>query len=457
MIRLVAASRRFLLLTLPLLLLAVPAAAASRNILLVIADDYGIDVTTYYPQADRQTTTPPAPKTPNLAKLAKAGLLFRNAWAQPSCSPSRATVFTGRYGFRTGIGKPVPDDVTQPEPILSPTEFTLPRAFARTAVGRKYDLVHIGKWHLSRGIDDPRQFGWQYFSGPHPNLAHLPDYFAWPKVVNGVHSTSTVYATTDQVNDTIAAIGRAKRAGHPYFIWLALSAPHSPYQKPPNNLHTRDSLPATGAPRRAYYEAMIEAMDTEIGRLLKSVDLKTTTVIFMGDNGTPNEVIAKPYNWDHAKLRVYQQGVQVPLLVAGAGVVNAGRQITGLVNSVDLYPTILNLAGITMATILPPGTKVDGVSLMPYVANRATAPVRATAYADKFDLDEATTFERTVRDTRFKLIERAPGLKWPQREFFDLAKDPYEKNNLLGGSLSVDQATKLNFLDGELDRLLATR
>jgi arylsulfatase B len=202
---------------------------------------------------------------------------------------------------------------------------------------------------------------------------------------------------------------------------------------------------------------MIEAMDTEIGRLMRSVDLKTTAVIFMGDNGTPNEVTANPYNTDHAKLRVYQQGVQVPLLIAGAGVVKPGRQISGLVNSVDLYPTILNLAGITMAKVLPAGTKVDGVSLMPFVANRATAVVRAMSYADKFDLAEATTFERAVRDPRYKLIERAPGLKWPVREFFDLAKDPYEKNNLINRKLTATQKAKLNSLDGELDRLQATR
>lgn len=445
-----------LALSLPAVLAATPIAAAPRNILLIVADDYGIDVTTYYPSTDRQVTTPPAPTTPNLAKLAKAGLLFRNAWAQPSCSPSRATVLTGRYGFRTGIGKPVPEDLSLPEPVLSPSEFTLPKAFeARSDL--RYDLFHIGKWHLSRGIDDPRRFGWPYYSGPRPDLAHLPDYFSWPKVVNGVQTVSSIYATTDQVNDTIVAIGRAKTEGRPYFIWLAFSAPHAPYQKPPNDLHTRDGLPATGAPRRAYYEAMIEAMDTEIGRLLKSVDLKTTTVIFMGDNGTPNEVTATPYNPDHAKLRVYQQGVQVPLLIAGAGVVKPGRQISGLVNSVDLYPTILNLAGISMAKTLPVGTKIDGVSLMPYVANRATGDVRATSYADKFDLAEATTFERTVRDPRYKLIERAPGLRWPVREFFDLVKDPYEKNNLINKKLTATQKAKLDALDGELDRLQATR
>ena len=68
-------------------IIAGPAAAAPRNILLILADDYGIDVTRYYPTTDRRTTTPPAPATPKLAALAQSGLLFRNAWAEPSCSP----------------------------------------------------------------------------------------------------------------------------------------------------------------------------------------------------------------------------------------------------------------------------------------------------------------------------------------------------------------------------------
>lgn len=345
-----------LILSLVLLSVVSPASAAPRNILLILADDYGVDVTRYYPTADRRATTPPAPATPNLAALAKGGLLFRRAWAEPSCSPSRATIFTGRYAFRTGIGKPVPDDPSLPPPVLSPNSFSLPEAFA--ASGKNYYLAHIGKWHLSRGIDDPALHGWPRFSGPHPELAHLPDYYDWPKVVNGVEIDphDHTYAVTDQVDDAVAAIGAARTAGQPYLIWLALSAPHSPYQKPPVTLlNAYKGVPATGAARRTYYEAMIEAMDTEIGRLLRSVELATTTVIFLGDNGTPNEVTATPYDPDHAKLRVYEQGVQVPLIVAGSGVVKSGRKILTQISTVDLYPTILRLAGIDPTAVLGGG------------------------------------------------------------------------------------------------------
>ena len=180
-------------------------------------------------------------------------------------------------------------------------------------------------------------------------------------------------------------------------------------------------------------------------------------MIFVGDNGTPNEVTASPYKPDHAKLRVYEQGVKVPMIVAGNAVVAPGRQVTGLVNTVDLFPTILRLAGINPADVLPSGRKTDGVSFLPYIANTSTAPVRPWAYADKFDLAYNQKWERAINDTRYKLIERATGLQWPVREFFDLQADPYETKNLLKRSLTSVQRNRLNYLNGELDKLLASR
>ena len=97
-----------------------------------------------------------------MPQLAADGLLFRNARAQPSCSPTRSTILTGRYGFRTGIGKPVPKDLSATVPVFAQAEFTLPEAFAKAFAGRPalaYHLAHIGKWHLSRGINDPEAPG----------------------------------------------------------------------------------------------------------------------------------------------------------------------------------------------------------------------------------------------------------------------------------------------------------
>ena len=116
--------------------------AAQRNILVIIADDYGIDQAPYYPTSTGQLDTNPlARPQPNLTALAKKGVLFKSATAQQECSPTRVEVMTGRYGFRTGIGAYIREDY----PVLAMSEFTLAEAFNKA--GRGYETSAIGKWH----------------------------------------------------------------------------------------------------------------------------------------------------------------------------------------------------------------------------------------------------------------------------------------------------------------------
>jgi arylsulfatase A-like enzyme len=340
-------------------------------------------------------------------------------------------------------------------------EFSLPEAFAATERGRHYGTALIGKWHLSMEPEDPNRHGWPYYAGADPttDAGAIHDFFNWPKVVNGVVRTSKTYATTDVVDEAIGRIGEAESQGRPYFLWVAFNAAHSPYHKPPNHLHTRDALPATGASKREYYEAMVESIDTEVGRLLEVVDLSETTVIFLGDNGTPGGIIASPHDPEHAKLRVYEDGIRVPLLIAGAGVVEPGRTVDGLAQTVDLYPTILELAGIDLLPAIPPQTRIDGVSLMPYILNTMeSVSVRRFAYSEQFrGGNYRNKFERTIRSERFKLIERAPDLGKPERELFNLQTDPLERTNLLERELGPAEQHSLEELDQAMSALLSTR
>ena len=121
------------------------------------------------------------------------------------------------------------------------------------------------------------------------------------------------HATSDVVNEAIEKIVQAKDQERPFFLWVAFNAVHSPFRKPPDDLYPGPPLPATGASDRAYFQAMIESLDTEVGRLLAAIDHTTTTVIFLGDNGTPNEVVVPPYDPQHAKLTIYEDGIRVPL------------------------------------------------------------------------------------------------------------------------------------------------
>ena len=417
--------------------------------MLIIADDFGIDVASFYPTAVRKPTTPPAPPMPNLTALAHQGVLFSRAWANPYCSPTRATILTGRYGFRTGMGFAWGSS----RPPLALAEFSLPEAI-RAGAGTSYVLASFGKWHLSGGDSDPNKQGWSHYAGARPGSGAVPNYFSWSKTVDGKTTTSKTYATTDTVNEAVSTITQAKASNRPYMLWVAFNAPHGPFHRPPNALHSRDSLPLSGASDRAYFDAMAEAMDTEIGRLLAAVgDLSNTTVIFVGDNGTTASVIASPYPKGKDKGTMYQGGVHVPLLVAGAGVVGSNRISSALVNTIDLFPTILELTGVDPTAVVPSGTKIDGVSMLPYIENREHPQPRGWVFAEQFGNRYDGRWQRAIRDGRYKLIKR-----WDDtRELYDLSADSLETKNLLQGKLLPAQSQALTRLENRLTALLATR
>ena len=160
-------------------------------------------------------------------------------------------------------------------------------------------------------------------------------------------------------------------------------------------------------------------------------------------------VIAPPYSPTKAKATMYEGGVRVPLLIAGAGVASPNRRVTALVSAVDLFPTILQLAGIDPASVPP----TDGVSLMPYLRAKAHPAPRSWLYTEQFTTRFDRQWQRAIRNGRFKLIERFDG----SREFYDLSTDALESKNLLLGQLSATQQSALKRLDRQMDALLRTR
>ena len=418
------------------------------NILLIIADDYGIDASSLY------NTAPGAqlPQTPNIATLASNGIKFANAYAYTLCSPARSSILTGRQGFRTGTANVVGGGTSNN--ALKAAEFTLPEAFTANPL-LQFQLKHVGKWHLGGGNTAPCLIGgWSSFAGA--MTGEIEDFYAWTKVTGSGASasstTSTTYATTENVNDALAFISTQTSAGKPWFTWLAFNAPHIPYHKPPSALCVTPSyaaLSGTTADITAnplnYCNASIEAMDTEIGRLLAGVNLNTTTVIFIGDNGTPSNVLQTPFPSNHGKATLYEGGVRVPMLIRGPDVVSPGRTATQLVHITDLFSTILETAGINVASTVPAGTTLDSKSLMPVIQN--TAGTRTQVFEDYWDLGFPTLAGtgRSLRDSQYKLIRLASGTDL----FFDLAADPYETTNLVG-SMNAAQTTAYNNLVTQL-------
>ena len=409
---------------------ALCAQAQQTNVLFIIADDLGIDSLAAY-NADSAASIP---YTPTIDAIQSNGLTFSRFYAYSSCSPTRGSLITGRYAFRTGVVSPNPGDHD-----LQPNDYTLPEVLLDSGV-LSNRLAQIGKWHLGSDADAPNTMGgWPHFSG---SLGGgLPDYSSWSKVVNGVTSNGyPVYATSDNVDDAEAWI--SDQGTNSWFLWLAFNAPHTPLHRPPNDLHYK-SGPLN---QRGKYEAMVEAMDTEMGRLLAGVDLAVTTVIFMGDNGTPGNVLQPPLSTGHGKGSIYDGGIRVPLLVYGAAL-NEGLKGTaydGVLHSVDMYTTILELFGVDAADVVPKELILDSRSFAPVL--RGEPHIREPA--DIMALNALNGLgERAIIEGAYKYIDFGNGTQ----EFYNVAAELTETNNLLDGALSPGEQAAYESLTNKLE------
>ncbi len=423
--------------------------AADVNVLLIIADDFGIDVCPGYSQGTNK------PSLPNITALKNSGVTFSNVWAQALCSPTRATMLTGRYGFRTGVQYVSLDSnsigVKTNEPSIA-KGLSSQKNIPSGAFG-KWHIAQLGGSPATPAADHPIVMGFSKYAG---NLkSTLPSYSNWQKVVNQTNkvettTTSTTYATTDVVNEALGWING--QAGN-WFAWVAFNAPHDPFHKPPNNLHSYDGLATSGEPSRKYYEAMCEAMDTEIGRLLNGIPAAVkakTMVIFIGDNGTPAGV--KLGGLRGAKFDVYEGGIRVPLIVSGANVVSTNRTSNALVNSTDIFATVMDVHGIALSTVNG-GKTQDTKSFLPYVKNTTPANPRTTIFSDILSINGATT-SSALKNNRYKLIRRKTGTSTAE-EFYDLQADAQEQTNLKTGSGPTGTAlTNYNTLKTAMDNLL---
>jgi arylsulfatase B len=402
------------------------------NILLIIADDLGAEATSLYPELGG---TRGQVSIPNIEALAANGIVFDNAWASPVCSPTRGTIVSGQYGFRTGV--------TTVGNVLPTSTVTL---FDRlTAESPTYSHALFGKYHLGGGSIDPRPD--TPFPGAAQILQHvrdlgittyrgilgggLTDYFNWTAYdINGPEVANTTYTTTVLTDYAIDFIHQQQRTSpeQPWFVYQSYNAPHAanggnnPYQVPPTALHhvdlssVGDPAPGEYATNIPIYDADIQSLDTEIGRLLAEVDFSKTVVIFVGDNGVPPPVKDTATGLRDAKGSTYEGGVRVPLIVAGAGVTRKGREDNLFVTS-DLYATILDLAGVPVSHVN------DSYSVKPLFADEAASSGRALSFAEVSNGTSQRHYG--LRDSRFKLVSNLG-----QLELYDLVNDPHEAIDL---------------------------
>jgi len=314
----------------------------------------------------------------------------------------------------------------------------------------------IGKWHLGtdQGALTPTVEGFATFTGSLGGA--IPNYYAWPKVTNGTTATETTYATTDLVDEALAF---AATTPAPWFLVLSFHAGHTPIHAPPASLHTQNlaglSPQTTPIP---FYKAMVQAMDTELGRLFTSLPTATlgnTNVVFLGDNGTAMGVVEAPFDPQRSKGTVYQGGVRVPLIVAGPAVLGSPRVEPNLAHAVDLFTTLAALQGVNARAAVPASVPLDGRNLVPLLQAAGQPPVRDFAYSEVFagaTAMSANGDDEMIRDDRYTLLRfRTPaGIR---EELYDLVSDPWQNTDLLQQPLSGAVETAYRDLWRELATL----
>ena len=401
---------------------AVSAAAGQQppNVVYILSDDQGWKDVGYHGSDIR---------TPNIDALAAGGARLEQFYAQPMCTPTRAALMTGRYPFRYGLQTAV---ILSSHTYGLPTdEWLLPQALKDAG----YETAIVGKWHLGHADPKywPRQRGFDHQYGP---LIGEIDYFTHEQhgVVDWFRDNKLVrepgYSTTLLGDDAVKLI-EAHDAATPLFLYLAFNAPHTPYQAPQDAL---DKYSGIADPSRRAYAAQISAMDAEIGRVVAALDKKgmrdNTLIIFHSDNGgTRNAMFAGEGDMSKIKLPVdngpyrdgkgslYEGGVRVISLANWPGRIKPGTTVEGIIHVVDMYPTLVGLAGGKLDKAKP----LDGVDVWPAIAAGEPSPRTEVIY-------NLEPFRAGVRQGDWKLIWRTP---LPAAvELYNIAQDPSEKNDV---------------------------
>lgn len=368
----------------PLLALAILVCLSAEaqtlpNFVLIFADDLGYgDLSSYGATAHR---------TPHLDRMAEEGIRFTDFYVPvPFCGPSRATLLTGRYPFRTGL-------VVNPSPDIGRNDIGLPPSEITIAEGLKplgYSTAAIGKWHLGH-VEKylPRKQGFdEYYGILYSNDMRPVQLVANETVVQ--YPVVQTELTKDYTERAIDFIERNRTK--PFFLYLPHAMPHKPLAAS-NDFYTPET------PDDLYSDVMRE-LDWSVGQILaklRSSGLdKNTLVFFTSDNGAT----FGGYNGGLRAMKAssFDGGVRVPAIARWPGRIPPGQVSQEVVASIDVFPTILGAAGVK----LPADRVIDGMDLLPLMAGQVSESPHDGVYA------MASDKLRMIRSGRWKLHVRQP-------------------------------------------------
>ena len=395
------------------------------NILLIMVDDLGKEWVSCY-GADDVTT-------PNIDALAKGGIKFHNAWSMPQCTPTRVTLLTGQYPWRTGWV----NHWDVPRWGVGYFDWREYPTFAQVLKSAGYVTCAVGKWQINdfrlepqamkkHGFDD-----WCLWTGwESENPASGKRY--WDPYINTPEGSRTYPGKfgPDIYTDYLIEFMKQHRT-EPMCLYFPMALTHGPLVQPPGE--------PEATTKKAKHKGMVRYTDLLVGRLVKSLEdlgiRDRTVVIFTTDNGTSKGVLGtidgiKPSGGKSSK---FEGGVSQPFIVNCPGMVPEGVEVDALTDFTDLLPTLADLGGAQ----LPNGVVLDGATIAPIIRGKTNESTRQWIMAlghgaGKLDADgicgTSPFVSRVLRDKRWKVWVNTKG---KIEQLYDMTADPFERTNLL--------------------------
>lgn len=378
---------------------------------------------------------------PNIEALAAQGVKFTRCYANPTCAPTRRSILTGHW-WLTGNGEPCTDAQENTPPL---SEAFLPECLP------EYTSGIIGKWHLGgnqTGLSwelAPQSQGFTLWGeGIAGNVTECggSSYTSWMRTMSSLSTHSSALSSSYAGTAPKALFNSLwPNAESPKLSYVSPQLAHSPFHDPPPGALPPGYQIQTGT--RGKFEAMVVAWDHALGSMLERIDLETTLVVVVGDNGTPPQVAPIP---SKAKGSTFERGAVVPLLVAGMGVDAPGRTESELVHVLDIWATLIEIGSGSIPGGLP--YQVASESLVPILTQQTHNPLHDfVLIGSRWGETDGDIASVSASGKKLRWLDPDGNGVVNTEELYDLALDPGETvNQVANPAYAADLAAARAFI-----------
>ena len=395
-------------------------ASDKPNIVMIMVDDLGYGDLSSYGATDLET--------PHIDKLVTAGMRFNNFYANcPVCSPTRASLLTGRYPDLVGVPGVIRTHLQNNWGYISSHAVLLPKLLKPAG----YHTAIVGKWHLGlESPNTPNDRGFDHFHGFLGDM--MDDYYKHRRHginymrLNEEEIDPPGHATDLFTEWAIDHVTERSTTKQPFFLYLAYNAPHTPIQPPADWLERVKKREPGISEKRAKLVALIEHMDDGIGKVVSALKAcgaaDNTLVIFTSDNGGQLSVGANNGPLRAGKQDMYEGGIRVPMCAVWPGKIRPGTRSNRVALTMDLFPTICEAAGASVAHL------IDGRSILPTLLGKSQpAEDRFLFWVRREGGHYGGRAYYAACYGDYKLVQNSP---FEPMQLFNLKDDPQEQKPL---------------------------